>query len=181
MCSFFISFELIVEKVVPLMDRGLWVDVGFGNGSLLFTAEEYGFKPVGLDLRVDNVNALKAIGVEAYCLDLSDLELSEKCSVISMADVLEHVPYPKDTLLAANHLLKEGGVLFLSMPNTENVIWKFMNEQNKNPYWAEMEHYHNFSRTRLYSLLRQSGFEPMRYGISERYRVGMEVVSVKKT
>lgn len=170
----------MVDKVLPFASEGSWLDVGFGNGSLLFTAQEYGFKPIGIDLRIDNVNVLKSIGIDSYCEDLSNLSLPEELSVISMADVLEHIPYPKNALLAANNLLKENGVLLVSMPNTENLLWKVLSDQNQNPYWGELEHYHNFSRTRLYALLSEFGFEPVRYGISERYRLCMEVVSIKR-
>lgn len=170
----------MVEKVLPFVSEGAWLDVGFGNGSLLFTAQEYGFKPIGIDIRVDNVEMLNALGIESYCEDLSSVSIAEKVSVISMADVLEHIAYPKNALLVANSLLKEHGVLLVSMPNTECLLWKMLSEQNVNPYWGEMEHYHNFSRTRFYALLNEFGFEPVRYGISERYRLCMEVVSVKR-
>lgn len=169
----------MVEKVLPYASDGNWLDVGFGNGALLFTAQEYGFKPIGIDLRVDNVNVMNSLGIDAYCSDITNLPLTEKCSVISMADVLEHIPYPKTALGAARDLLKVGGALLISMPNMENIVWETLDKQNTNPYWGEMEHYHNFSRTRLYSLLNEYGFIPARYGISERYRICMEVVAVK--
>jgi 2-polyprenyl-3-methyl-5-hydroxy-6-metoxy-1,4-benzoquinol methylase len=169
----------MVEKVLPYADAGIWLDVGFGNGSLLFTAQEYGFRPVGVDLRRDNVSIMRSLGIEAYCEDLNVVTLSEECSVVSMADVLEHVPYPHETLKASARLLKEGGVLLISMPNSENIIWRALDQQNANPYWGEIEHYHNFSRTRLYALLSEHGFTPVRYGISERYRVCMEIVAIK--
>lgn len=169
----------MVEKVLPYASAGNWLDVGFGNGSLLFTAQEYGFTPIGLDLRADNVAALAALGIEAHCKDVTALALSEKCSVISMADVLEHVPYPKTALLAARNLLADEGVLFVSMPNIESMIWRVLDRDNVNPYWGEIEHYHNFGRNRLYLLLREFGFEPLRYGISERYRTCMEVIARK--
>ncbi len=170
----------MIEKVLPCAAQGTWLDVGFGNASLLFTAQEYGFTPIGLDLRQANVNALQAMGITAYCTDLAQLTLPEPCQVISMADVLEHIPYPQTALAAADRLMQAGGVLLISMPNTENAVWQTMDKQNLNPYWGEMEHYHNFSRTRLYELLQSHGFEPVRYGISERYRVCMEVVAVKR-
>jgi hypothetical protein len=66
------------------------------------------------------------------------------------------------------------------MPNSESVLWTAMNQSNANPYWGEIEHYHNFGRTRLYSLLEEAGFEPVRYGISERYRACMEVIARKR-
>ncbi len=171
----------MIEKVLPFVSGGNWLDVGFGNGSLLFTAGEYGFTPIGADLRVDNVRILNQLGIEAHHKNIVDLELKEKCSVVSMADVLEHIPYPKAALAAANELLKSGGVILISMPNSENILWQAMNDQNANPYWGEIEHYHNFGRTRLYSLLTEFGFAPRRYGVSERYRVCMEVVAQKLT
>lgn len=169
----------IVEKVLSYASSGTWLDVGLGNGSLLFTAQEYGFTPLGLDLRADNVKAMIALGIEAHCKDLSEMSLDDACAVISMADVLEHAPYPKKTLQAAWRLLSDDGVLFVSLPNMESMLWRTMDRQRANPYWAEIEHYHNFGRTRLYALLAEMGFEPVRYGISERYRAGMEVIARK--
>ncbi len=174
-----VTSSRMVEKVLPYASEGHWLDVGFGNAALLFAAEEYGFTPVGLDVRADNVAALKQWGIAAHCQDISALSLSEPCAVISMADVLEHVPYPKTALLAARNLLADDGILFVSMPNSDSMIWQMLDRDNVNPYWGEIEHYHNFGRKRLYSLLREFGFEPLCYGISERYRCGMEVIAKK--
>lgn len=169
----------IVEKVLPFQSSGDWLDVGFGNGALLFTAQEYGFVPVGVDVRRDNVALMRGLGVEAYCQYMETLELDARFSVISMADVLEHMPYPLEGLRTACRLLCEGGVLFVSMPNTETAIWRIMEHGNQNPYWNEIEHYHNFSRSLLYAVLQGCGFTPVQYGVSERYRSCMEVIAVK--
>lgn len=74
---------------------------------------------------------------------------------------------------------KDDGVLFVSMPNIENMRRNVLNANQSNPYRGEIEHYHNFSRSRLYALMREMGFEPIRYGISERYRVCMEIIARK--
>ena len=170
----------MVEKVLPYKSAGTWLDVGFGNGSLLFTAQEFGFESIGVDLREDSVNAMKQLGFEAHCQLVETVEFNNALSVVSMMDVLEHIPYPKDVLIQINSKMEEDGVLLISMPNTENIIWKLMTEQSKNPYLGELEHYHNFSRTRLVALLGECGFDVVRYGISERYRVCMEIVAVKR-
>lgn len=169
----------MIDRVLPYASAGRWMDVGFGNASLLFTAKEYGFHPIGVDLRRDNVEKLQQLGYEAYCQDLLALDLEAPCQVISLMDVLEHVPYPGKFLQAVVNLLDDGGVCFLSMPNTEQILWDVWTAQNINPYWGEIEHYHNFSRTRLYALLEEHGLQPVRYGVSERYRACMEVVAVK--
>jgi protein O-GlcNAc transferase len=169
----------MVERVARHVSSGDWLDVGFGNGSLLFTAEEWGYRPVGIDLRKDGVAMMRKLGYEAHCIDLETLAEDGRFSVISMADVLEHMPFPKNGLAAAHRLLRPGGILFLSMPNMDSMVWKLLHVNNVNAYWGEIEHYHNFGRKRLYALLEEHGFKPLEYQISERYRVGMEVIAVK--
>jgi SAM-dependent methyltransferase len=170
----------MIERVLPYASSGVWLDVGFGNGALLFTAQEFGFTPLGLDLRQQNVDTVRKLGIEAYAQDLGTLALTQPCAVISMADVLEHIPYPKETLAAAHRLLGPDGVLFLSMPNADTMLWRSWDAIGSNPYWNELEHYHNFGRARLYGLLRENGFAPVRYSVSERYRAGMEVIAVRR-
>jgi 2-polyprenyl-3-methyl-5-hydroxy-6-metoxy-1,4-benzoquinol methylase len=94
-------------------------------------------------------------------------------------DVLEHSPFPRDVLTAVHRLLKPGGVLFLSMPNMETIIWRVMDGAETNPFWSEMEHYHNFTREGLYKLLDEHGFRPTTYNISDRYPSCMDVIATK--
>jgi SAM-dependent methyltransferase len=166
----------MVASVARYINSGLWLDVGFGNGSLLFTAEEWGFSPVGIDLRQSSVEAMRRLGIEADCVDITAIDKENHYSVISMADVLEHMPFPRDGLAAAHRLLRPEGILFVSMPNYNCPAWRLLDANDANPYWGELEHFHNFSRPRLYALLNDMGFEALQYGVSERYRVCMEVV-----
>ena len=170
----------VIEKVLPYANSGDWLDVEFGSGSLLFTAQEYGFRPIGLEARIENVQKLRRLGIESYSEYLEKQSFNNKCSVISMVNVLEKVTFPQDILRAAHRLLSDTGVIFVSLPNSENIVWKTLEQSNANPYWSKIENYHNFSRTRLYQLLEEVGFEPVRYGISECYPVCMDVIAKKK-
>lgn len=167
----------MVQRVEPYVRSGSWLDIGFGTGSLLFSADEAGFRAIGCDLRSDSVEALKFLGFEAYCQDMATLEFDHGMSVISMADVIEHMPYPAEGLRHARRLLAPGGVLMVSMPNMDCTLWRCLDMANQNPYWNELEHVHNFGRRRLYALLEEEGFEVVSYGVSERYRACMEVVA----
>ncbi len=171
--------SMLVDRVVPYAKDGVWMDVGFGNGALLFTAMEYGFDPIGVDLRQDCVDAMKKIGIKAHCQDVATLELSSKCRVVSLMDVLEHVPFPKEFLRAIAEKLEDNGVLLVSCPNSGSLLWDYLTGTGTNPYWGEIEHFHNFSRQRLYSLLEEVGFTPQSFGVSQRYRAGMEIVATK--
>lgn len=171
----------MIEKVVPWRTGGPWLDLGFGNGALLLTAQEFGFEPVGVDLRADNVAALREFGLEAHCQPLETLGFPGRFSVISMADVLEHTPFPRLVLSHAHSMLDTGGVLFLSMPNADSPVWRLLDGAGANPYWGELEHYHNFGRARLQALLEEQGFTPVQFGVSERYRACMEVIALKRS
>jgi SAM-dependent methyltransferase len=172
----------IVEKVRAVLGgvRGCWLDVGFGNGALLGAAQEYGFDTVGLDLRVENVELKRTYGFEAHAVEVTSYEPDAPLAAISLADVLEHVPFPKFVLAHAHRILSDDGVLFLSMPNSDCFVWKRLDDLGENPYWGELEHYHNFGRRRLYALLEEHGFSPVSYGISERYYMCMEVLATKR-
>jgi len=173
------TWAKVVAKVAGYKREGLWMDVGFGNGSLLFTADEWGFGTYGLDLRRTSVEQMCTYGFDAECAPLGDLEGPRRFDIISMFDALEHMPFPGQELRHAHRLLAKDGLLVLSMPNSDCTPWKIMDTQGVNPYWAELEHYHNFSRRRLYSLLEQHDFLPMEYGVSDRYRLSMEVIARK--
>jgi len=120
----------MVERVVNtlgLPDGRLWLDVGFGNGSLLMTANEFGFDVFGVDLRENNVADIGNYGIPAYHGTLGravqNVAFKSKPSVISMADVVEHEPFPRDVLRCARSLINEPGLLLISMPNASAPLW----------------------------------------------------------
>lgn len=156
---------------------GRWLDIGFGDGALLLTAQEWGFDVLGIDLRADNVDALNALGVPARCVALEQLDAPGGFDVVSMADVLEHMPFPGQALKHVHRLLAERGIVYVSMPNADSASWRALDREGKNPYWVEIEHYHNFTRERLQTLLHDSGMAPVWYGVSNRYRCGMELIA----
>ena len=175
------KWATVVDKVSEVLGGagGAWLDVGFGRGTLLFTAAEWGYDGVGIDLREDNVTALQSMGLEAHRIDLADYQEWERFSVVSMADALEHFPFPRQAVEHVTKLLRPGGLAFLSMPNYDTIVWRTLDQTKTNPYWIVLQHYHNFNRKRLYALLEAAGLTPVRYGVSDRYRAGMDVIARK--
>jgi 2-polyprenyl-3-methyl-5-hydroxy-6-metoxy-1,4-benzoquinol methylase len=161
-----------------------WLDVGFGAGALVMTAAEYGYDVMGLDLRQANVDAMHKLGYPAITETIEDHEEStgpaETYNVISMMDVLEHMPFPKTALDAAYKLLRFDGALIVSCPNMDTAVWRAMDKANGNPYWSEIEHYHNFTRKSLSALLDAHGFSPVSYHVSQRYISCCEIIAMKK-
>jgi SAM-dependent methyltransferase len=166
----------VIDRLVPYVppgDNGRWIDVGVGNGSFLFTAAEFGFDAVGIDTRPYVLEPLREFGYSVEHADAMEYDYTG-ASVVVLADVLEHMPYPKKLLQRIGE--QSNAVLFVSCPNMDCVSWKYL-EAGDSPYWKELEHYHNFTRARLQSLLRECGFTPVHYGISPRYTACMEIVA----
>lgn len=169
----------VLDRIASLRSSpaGRWLDVGFGSGSLLTTAAEYGYEVAGIDLRDESVAQLREWGFDVQAVALEDYHPAEPFDVVSLADVLEHMPFPRDALRRVRELLRPEGLLFVSMPNADAFVWRALNEADANPYWGEIEHCHNFGRKRLSALLAETGFGVVRYGISERYRACMELIA----
>ena len=177
----------VVERVIDVMDARTriwnhtlrWLDVGCGNGGLLFTAQEFGFEATAIDVRSQTVEALIGLGYAAIQTTLEAFCTDQTYDVVSLADVLEHIPYPKTALVQVHKLLNPNGLVMISCPNSECVSWTVMDQTGQNPYWGEIEHHHNFSRTRLSQLLQAHGFEPVLYAVSKRYKACMEIIARK--
>lgn len=169
----------VVQRVARIAKAGTWLDVGFGDASLLFAAEEWGYHPVGLDIRADNVKALQDLGYEAHekCIEIHEGEGT--CSVVSMVNLLQHVPFPGSAVENAARLLKPGGVAFIVTPNMDTMLWRMMDRDRQNPFWKDIEIYHHFTRQRMYDLLLQNGLVPVEYNVSERHRASMEIMAIK--
>jgi 2-polyprenyl-3-methyl-5-hydroxy-6-metoxy-1,4-benzoquinol methylase len=173
----------VVERVcrhlgsVPWSDDLVWLDVGCGNGGLVMTADEFGFLAIGIDAREESVRRLSALGYQAQIASLEDLEVTDPVDVVSLADVLEHVPHPRAALGRVRAALRPGGLLLVSCPNMDAASWRAMDLTGMNPYWQEIEHFHNFGRVSLTRLLVEEGFVSIDYAVSTRYKSCMEVIA----
>lgn len=166
----------VIERLIPHVKQpGRWIDIGVGNGGFLFTASEYGFDAVGIDSRHYILEPLTRFGYQVEHADAMSYDYSGS-AVVVMADLLEHIPHPKALLMRVREKLN--GALFVSCPNMDSMSWRYMETVGGPPYWNEPEHYHNFTRARLQSLLTECGFTPVYFGVSSRYQAGMEIIAV---
>lgn len=172
-----VKWSQVIERILRYGPGETWVDVGVGNGGLLFTAAEYGFDVRGIDLRPFVIAPLRQFGYNVELADAMDYDYSG-VDVVVLADILEHVPYPKELLTRIRSQKSEHGALFVSCPNMDTVSWRCADSADGSPYWNEIEHCHNFTRARLELLLRECGFTPVQYGVSQRYTSCMEIIAI---
>ena len=103
---------------------GRLLDVGCSSGLFLVTAADAGFEVVGIDpARAAARRARAALGDRGRVLEgtLEDVDLPKgSFDVVTMWDVLEHVADPTDFLRRASSLLRDGGYLFVNVPDLES-------------------------------------------------------------
>jgi protein O-GlcNAc transferase len=171
----------LIDAVGMLRPEGRWLDVGAGSGMLLGLAAECGYEVSALESRPQVAQALGRIGIEVKPQRVQDLVHGPtgQYDVISLCDVLEHIESPLLVLDAVTHALSPHGVLAISCPNRDSLVWKQLDVEDLNPYWSEIEHFHNFSFRQIRQLLVERGYERIRCTVSPRYRMCMDVTAVR--
>jgi SAM-dependent methyltransferase len=105
------------------------LDVGCGAGLLLHVAEDLGWQPFATEISPSCVQILRRwLGPRLYCGELPRAPFEPASfDVITMAEVIEHLPDPFSYLRAAHRLLAPGGRLFLTTPNFDGLsarLWR---------------------------------------------------------
>ena len=100
------------------------LDIGCGNGAFLSRAQKQGFVVEGIetcDPLADE--ARKSLDCHVTTKLLSECQFSpETFDVVTMYDLIEHLPDPIEDLQRVQSWLKPGGVLFVLTPNDEALL-----------------------------------------------------------
>jgi 2-polyprenyl-3-methyl-5-hydroxy-6-metoxy-1,4-benzoquinol methylase len=143
---------------VDLPGHPALLDVGAGYGFFRQAAEERGWRHEGVEVSTHAAEIGKelfgfssAIGVLEEFADQTDTRFD----VLTMWDVLEHVPDPSATLRAAYSLLRRGGALFVRTPNLAALERDVFGSQYHS---FKAEHLYYFGPSSLIDALHAAGF-----------------------
>jgi SAM-dependent methyltransferase len=134
------------------------LDVGCSSGDFLKVAKENGFKKIaGIEINSEMAKIASESGIEIIGNSLFDIDIaSQLFDVITLWDVFEHLPEPKISLERINTLLKEDGVLIMSIPNLKSFD-RFLFKENWIG-WDAPRHFFLFDQKLLRDLLNKNGF-----------------------
>jgi SAM-dependent methyltransferase len=161
---------LFVKKYVP--GKGKYLDIGCGNGSVLYFFKKDGWDVSGLELSevfAEHVRSRLNIHVEVTdFLKLKDN--AARYDLVSLRHVLEHLP---DSVLAMNKisgLLVENGFAHIEFPNINSLSHRFQRVRNKLGFFRKKYdpafapgHCNEFSKASFKFLLEKTGFELIRW------------------
>lgn len=145
-----------IEKILP--NKGDLLDVGAATGYFIKTAENRGWKVEGLEISqyaVDQARK-KNLNVQQGMLSTAIYQ-PESFNLVTLWDVVEHLPNPRSDLLKVCNILKHGGVVAINTPDTSSFFAKLTGK-----YWHLLvppEHLIYFNPKNLADLLKRSGFE----------------------
>ena len=101
------------------------LELGSGEGQLLVALKKLGAKVEGIEIGPQRKKVQKAHGIKVYGKPLEKINFKKNSfdAIISYG-CLEHIINIKKTLLESTRILKERGVFFHSVPNTDNTLKK---------------------------------------------------------
>ena len=112
---------LFRQALAPLAPAGTaaprLLDVGAAQGALLEEAARLGFDAEGVDHCAENVRDARARGLRMRLAEAENLDDRARFDVVTMMDLIEHVPDPARLLAMAHRALRPGGSLVVYTPN----------------------------------------------------------------
>jgi SAM-dependent methyltransferase len=136
--------------------QGRLLDIGCNEGRGMKIYAHNGFQAEGLELNETAAEVARRAGFTVHTCDLSHFNSPDPYDVVVLSNVLEHSLDPKQMLLDVARLLKSGGQVWISCPNTRSWLRKTFGSSWIN--WHVPFHISQFSAETLQKVLTQAGF-----------------------
>lgn len=156
MTKTFDYFLSMIEKFV--FKKGKLLDVGAASGFFLKIAKKQGWDAIGVEISEFAASKARGKGLQVATGTIEDLlNYNKRFGIITMWDVIEHMPDPAEALVAANKLLSDGGIIAINTPDSGSLAAKIMGKN-----WHLLvppEHLVIFNHKNLSALLQRQGFK----------------------
>ena len=145
------------EKHIPVHRPVSSLDVGCAAGYCLALMNKKGWHTMGLELDEEMCNDLQQSGYDISKCTLENFETEKKFSVITLFDVIEHIPNIDTAFGKLTSLLCKDGIVILVTPDHNSFQRKLFGKR-----WFQykpIEHIQYFDRLSLNSFAERNGLE----------------------
>jgi len=146
-------------RLVGEYSRGTTLlDIGCGEGFFLFNASRMGYTVKGVELSQEaGEYARREFDLDIETKPFEEAEFRENYfDVVTLWQVLEHVPHPLVILKEVHRILKPGGLVAVSTPDFGGVPAKILRRR----WWnIRRLHINQFTTKTLGDILRNAGFK----------------------
>ncbi len=123
--------ELINKYLNTPPEKSRLLDVGCGTGWFLEAAKEASYQvfgqEVGQELAAFTTDRL---GIKVWTEAFTQLNITEKFNVITLFDVIEHVPNPREIIKSIESHLHTSGIALIFTPNLDSIAFWKLKEQS---------------------------------------------------
>lgn len=134
-----------------LKGQGKLLDIGCNEGRSLKIFSQHGFDAEGLELNKNAVAVAHSKGLKVHAMAIEDFYPDEPFDTVILSNVLEHALDPQQMLAHIHRILKPGGRLLISCPNSKSWLRNLFGR-----YWVNWHvpfHISHFSIKTLSNLL----------------------------
>lgn len=160
-----IAAQRLAQLQEQMPRRGRVLDVGCARGAFLAVARGEGWDAVGLDLDRKAVEAARGRGLDVRHGALEPGAFPPASfDAVTLFDLIEHVPDPRQLLAACREVLRPGGLLVITTPDISGLVPRvtYILFGLTTGAWGHPTppgHLVQFSRRTLRRLLEEEGFE----------------------
>lgn len=163
------TFQKWMQDILPFVSKskGTVLDIGCASGTFLDLMREKGWEIEAIELDKAMVEKLKGKNIKVFERPFEEFSSDKKYKLITMFDVLEHIPDLKTTFKKIHELLDDDGVLALITPNFNSTQRKLFGKK-----WFQFkpqEHIQYFSPYTLAKAIEPYGLEIVHVSASGQY------------
>jgi 2-polyprenyl-3-methyl-5-hydroxy-6-metoxy-1,4-benzoquinol methylase len=152
-------YRRYLQNIRKYKSHGKLLDVGCNIGLFLVTAKEEGFEATGIELNKECADYAE----NKFGLDIVNDYLENKgfqdgiFDIVTMFDVLEHIPDMRNALGEVRRVLKKDGLLVVQLPNLDSVMARLTG--SKWVWFTTPDHLYHFNPKNLSEFLLSNGFK----------------------
>jgi SAM-dependent methyltransferase len=149
----------LLQYLSPLKRTGRLLDIGAGSGMLVEQAIKMGYHAEGVEPSIWLQKQATELGLPIYQGTFPHPDLSPPYDLITLVDILEHVPDPLQVLCNVREALAADGIGLVITPDVNSLMARFFGFK----WWHfRVAHIGYFNRSNLMLALEKSDLVPVK-------------------